>query len=125
MARKVAEPIPDPAVQRRTARQHIIRAVEDTIQREAEGEDADALHAEFLDRLDTLDIEDDFATRPIAEIIAEICRDLGLAHGPGHHPWKRRTPADVAALYARAATPRRPAPPPATPCPRPHATTGP
>ena len=36
-------------------------------------------------------------------IIADICRDLGLGAMPGTHPWMRRRPADVAALFARAA----------------------
>ena len=102
---KPPKPAPDPARQRIAARQAIIRTVEDTIQRDTEDEEAEALHGEFLDRLDRLDLDEDISNRPVADIIAEICRDLGLAHVPGNHPWKRRTPADLAILRARAAAP--------------------
>ena len=86
------------------ARKQIIRAVEDSIQRRAEDdEEAETLQVELLDRLDTLDLEEDLADRPVADIITDILRDFGLAHIPGaNHPWKRRTPADVAELAARA-----------------------
>jgi hypothetical protein len=112
LARKVAEPIPsatDHAAEHRTAaRRRIIREVEDTIQRTAAGADAEAeaLHGELLDRLDGPDLDADIANRPIADIIADICRDFGLAALPGTHPWKRRTAEDIAALSARAARPR-------------------
>jgi hypothetical protein len=87
---------------RTTARKRIIRAVEDTIQRNVDGDAAERLHAELLDRLDEPDLEDDIATRPVEEIIRDICRDLGVAM-EGSRPWKRRTPADIAVLAARAA----------------------
>ncbi len=108
LARKLAEPAPlSPATQaaerRRIARKQIIRAVEDTIQRETSGADAEALHAEFYERLDTIDLDDDLDNQPIADIIALIRRDLGIANLPGTHPWKRRTPQDVRELSARAA----------------------
>jgi hypothetical protein len=109
LARKLAEPVQapaaNPAQSRTAARQRIIRAVEDTIQRDAGRTDAESLHAEFLDRLDAPDLDEDIDQRPIADIITDICRDLGLAALPGTHPWKRRTPADIAILYARAARP--------------------
>jgi hypothetical protein len=110
LARKLAEPAPpSPAAQaaerRVAARKRIIRDVEDTIQREAHGPEADALHAEFRERLDAPDLDDDLDHLPIADLIAAICRDLGIAHYPGTHPWKRRTPADVRDLCARAARP--------------------
>jgi hypothetical protein len=106
LARKVAEPIP-PAAERHdqhrvAARRRIIREVEDTIQRTTGDADADTLHAELVDRLDGPDLDDDIDQRPIADIIADICRDLGLGAMPGTHPWKRRTPDDLAALCARA-----------------------
>ena len=115
LARKLTDPAPLSSAERRAehaserrriARKQIIREVEDTIQRRAEGADAEALHAEFYERLETIDCEDDIANLPIAEIIALIRRDLGLAHLPGTHPWKRRTPGDVMDLHARAAQPR-------------------
>ena len=107
LARKITDPTPPrPAAQaaerRRIARKQIIRDVEDTIQRRAEGADAEALQAEFYERLETIDCEDDIANLPIAEIVALIRRDLGLAHLPGTHPWKRRRPAGP----ARALRPR-------------------
>ncbi len=77
--------------------------VEDTIQRETSGAEADALHAEFYERLDAPDLDDDLDHLPVADIIASIRRDLGIANLPGTHPWKRRTPQDVRELCARAA----------------------
>ena len=104
-----------PRTCRVTARKQIIREVEDSIQRQAEDdEEADTLQAELLDRLDTLDLIDDIDTLPVETIIRDILRDFGLAHIRGaNHPWKRRTPEDVADLNARAAAPphQPPAPP--------------
>ncbi len=110
LARKITDPAPQgPAAQaaerRRIARKQIIREVEDTIQRETDGAEANALHAELHERLETIDCDDDIDNLPIAEIIALIRRDLGLGALPGTHPWKRRTPADVRDLCARAAGP--------------------
>ncbi len=121
LARSLAGPVPlarDPAQHRTAARKRILREVEDTIQRTAPGsghaapdgsgsDEAgdEALLAELHDRLDARDLNDDISSRPVADIITEICRDLGLATLPGAHPWKRRTPADLEQLCARAATP--------------------
>jgi hypothetical protein len=110
LARKVSEPTPpgpaEPSAERRlAARKRIIREVEDTIQRRANGPEADALHAELGERLDAPDLDDDIDTLPVADIIAAICRDLGIAAILGTHPWKRRTPRDVRDLCARAAQP--------------------
>jgi hypothetical protein len=108
LVRELAKPLN--TTDRVAARKQIIRTVEDTIQRTAEHpDDAEALHGELRERLDSPDLEDDIHSRPIIEIIADICRDLGLAHSPGSHPWKRRTPADLARLVAYAA---QPVPPP-------------
>ena len=101
--RKLAEPWP--AVNRTAIRKRILREVEDSIQRHAEEPEAETLHGELLDRLDTLDLEDDIGGRPVEDIILDIIRDLGLAAYPGSHPWKRRTPSDLAELLARAAQP--------------------
>jgi hypothetical protein len=113
LARKVAEPAAlaqqpaqHPAEHRAAARRRIIREVEDAIQRTRANTDAESLNAEFFDRLDGPDLDDDIQHRPIADVIAEICRDLGLAALPGTQPWKRRTAADVAALCSRAAAAR-------------------
>jgi hypothetical protein len=87
-------------------RRRIIRDVEDTIQRTTGPAEAETLHAELLDRLDAPDLDDDIENRPIGDVIADICRDLGLAALPGTHPWKRRTTEDLATLCARAAVSR-------------------
>ena len=134
LARSLADPVPparDPAQHRAAARKRILREVEDAIQRTApasgqtapshaapNGSDADAsdaaddsaeaLTAELHDRLDAPDLDDDISRRPIADIITEICRDLGLAALSGAHPWKRRTPKDLEQLHARAAAPSSP-----------------
>ncbi len=123
LARSLADPVPparDPAQHRATARKRILREVEDAIQRtapnsgqaasnefdaDADDASADALLAELHDRLDAPDLDDDISNLPVADIITEICRDLGLAALPGTHPWKRRTPADLEQLCARAAAP--------------------
>ncbi len=114
LARTLTDPVPpspterataQAAARRRLARKQIIRTVEDCIQRETSGREAEALHAELYERLETIDADDDIDTLPVAEIIALIRRDLGIANLPGTHPWKRRRPADVRELCARAAKP--------------------
>ena len=113
------DPAQDPARHRAATRRQIIREVEDAIQRTGRGtrarrddgrddehDGAGTLQAELRDRLDAPDLDDDIGTRPAADIISEICRDLGLAAPPGGaHPWKRRTPEDIAQLCADAAAP--------------------
>ncbi len=89
------------------ARKRVIRDVEDTIQRAAPASEFESLQAELLERLDDPDFDDEILHRPTAEIIAEICRDLGIAAAPGTRPWKRRTPQDIAILSARATAPCR------------------
>ncbi len=116
LARHIAAtPVPaaaDPAGRRTVARGQIIRDVEDAIARTARGKEAGTLHAELLDRLDAPDLELALAHRPVADIVADICRDLGLDNCLGARPWKRRTPTDVERLVARAAArpgdPRQP-----------------
>ena len=111
LARSLAEPrqpAHDPAAHRAAARKRIIREVEDAIQRTSnptEPSDAEVLQAELRDRLDAPDLDDDIGTRPVADIITELCRDLGLAALPGARPWERRTPEDIRQLCARAAAP--------------------
>jgi len=135
LARKVAEPAP-PAVakavpeqhRRVSARKQVIREVEDTIQRKAaQGAEREALLSELYERLDDPEFDADLAAgrQPVAEVIELICRDLGVADSfPGLRPWKRRTPADLRELAARAARlpaapPRSQQPAPATPRPVP------
>ena len=118
---------PDAAAPRIAARKRIIREVEDTISRARRPEaETEALHAELAERLDSPDLEDEIDTRPVAEIIADILRDLDLAVPPGlPRPWKRRTPADLLHLVTRAqqqpgASPHHPA----EPCHDPHGIAG-
>jgi hypothetical protein len=100
--------LPAAAAERRlAARKRLIRGVEDAIQREARGDWAEALNVEFRERLDDPDLDDDLGQMPVNEVIAIVCRDLGIAHVPGTHPWKRRTPRDVLDLCALAARPPR------------------
>ena len=113
-------PARDLAQHRAAARKQVIRAIEDTIYRTAhEGDRAETLNAELRDRLDDPDLDWDLAHRPIPDIIAEIRRDLGLAAPPGDHAWRRRTPADIQDLHARAAVPTKQSKPGAAP-PGPH-----
>ncbi len=100
---------------RTDARKRILRAVEDTIQRQdyddgyAECDPTEILTAELRERMDAPDLDEDIANRSTDDIIKDILRDLGLAALPGTRPWKRRTPADIEQLSARAAAASRPA----------------
>ena len=89
--------------QRVVARKRIVREVEDAIDREVDGSEAEALQAELLERMDGPDVDDDIGERPVADIIRDIRWDLGLDAVPGMPAPKRRTPADVDALRAVAA----------------------
>jgi hypothetical protein len=60
------------------ARRQIARGVTEAIAREAEGERAARLTGALTERLEALDTEAELGNRPAEEIIAEICRDLGL-----------------------------------------------
>ena len=111
LAHKLNEPTKptadrDPAQHRSAARRRIIRGVEDMIQQEFDGTDAEALRSELVERLDSPDLDDDIENRPIADIIKDICHDLGLDTWRGNHPWERRTPEDIKILCARADMPR-------------------
>jgi hypothetical protein len=80
LARKVAEALPVRAAERRAAvRQQIARAVEDSIRKQASGDEAARLRCELGDRLERAELVDAIDSRPILEIIAEIRRDLGVA----------------------------------------------
>jgi hypothetical protein len=82
-----------------------LRDVDDAIQRQdIEPDEQDNLRGELLERLDGPEVNDDLDHRPVAEIIADICCDLGIAAPPGARPWQRRTPSDIAVLCERAAT---------------------
>ncbi len=103
LIQRLHDPAAARAARNRTAaRKRILRDVEDTIHREAPDRQ-DTLQPELLDRLDRLDLEEELDLRPVAEIITDICRDLGIASPSQSPPWKRRTPADLDLLHARAA----------------------
>ena len=57
------------------------------------------------DDRDEDDCDKDDTGRPPAEVIKEICRDLGLDAPPGPDAWTHRTPADTAQPRAQAAAP--------------------
>ena len=108
------------ALNRVAARKRILREVEDTIERLPRTEtgtetdrdtDAAALRAELVERLDSPDLDDDIDTRPVADIIIDIVRDLGLGNRY-NLSYKRRTPADLRTLHERAAQPTRTRPDP-------------
>ena len=107
LAQKLDEPVraprAQPAERQHAARRRIIRAVEDAIQRESYEDEVEDLETELLERLEQPEMDDEIDSRPVDEIITDICRDLGLVVIPGAHPWKRRTPEDIAALCEKAA----------------------
>jgi len=93
---------------RAVARRQLIRTAEDAIQQRAPTEaDAERLTAELRERLDAPELDDEIGNRPVDEIIADICHDLGLGNVQELHRHKRRTPDDVAELCARASHPPR------------------
>ena len=103
LIRRLAEPLK--TVDRVAARKRIIREVEDAIEQEASTAESETLREELMDRLDTADLDDEIADRPIDDIIRDIIRDLGLAARLGFNPWPRRTPEDLTRLHAKAAQP--------------------
>ena len=95
---------------RTRARTRILRTCEHAIDRAVHnghaGRDPAAIRRELLERLDEPGLDDDLAHRPLPEIIAELCDDLGLAGPiPFTCPPRRRTPNEVRALRAEAAAP--------------------
>ena len=106
LARELTKPLParrTPAEYRVHARQEILRAVEDKIHRHAPDHEAHDLQRELHERLDTPDLAREIRIRPLADLITEIARDLGLEASPISDPWKRRKPRDLAQLHTRAA----------------------
>ncbi|MDB5460338.1 MAG: hypothetical protein JWO72_2079 [Caulobacteraceae bacterium] len=98
------------------------RIVARVIQAELDDEDAvERLADEASERLDDEDLYGDVLARPFSEIVADICRDLGLDPDwsrLAQEPWARaeidsgQAGAPLAALPARGAEARRPRFPP-------------
>jgi hypothetical protein len=86
------------------ARRQIVRGVADAIAREAKGERAERLTEALRERLEALDKEAGIGDRPTEEIIAEICRYLGL--DPVRMTVKSPLPDDITATEMDAAFPR-------------------
>ena len=98
------------AATRTAARIRIIREISDTIARENLAPDrAETLRVELVERLDAPDLaphmDREIAFRPVADIILDLKRDMGLGRLPGTPKWPRRTPDDIADLLARAYAP--------------------
>ena len=88
--------------QRTAARTRVIRDVEDAVSlQHGRSEHAETLRLELVERLDAPDFDADLAARPVADIIQDLRRDLGLAGAR----FCRRTPEIAAALAALAAAP--------------------
>jgi hypothetical protein len=108
LAQKLLEPAParkadDEAARKISQRKTIIRRIEDSLYRDAPEDQADTLHAELLERLEDPEFDDELGHRPTDEIVNEIRADLGILGSDSLDYWKRRTPADIAVLSARAA----------------------
>ncbi len=116
-------PRPDPHADRRA----VIRAVEDAIAREPRAAAPEARHRlelEFRERLDAPELAEDLASRPVAEIIADILHDMDLGRLPfaAAPHFRRRTPTAIRHLHALARG--EAVPPPEPPAPQaPGATT--
>ena len=100
LARTLDAPVRAPLA---AARRQVIRTVEDRIQARCGEDEGERLRAELAERLDGPELADEIGDRPIADVIEDICRDLGIAAPPGLRPWKRRVPAEVAVLHRLAA----------------------
>jgi len=106
LSRHIADAIPARAAaetKRVLARKQVIRVVADTIERNARRADLEALRCELLERVDAPEFADDLAHRDPEHVIAELCRDLGVASLSNGRPPLRRTPDDIAILCAQAA----------------------
>ena len=104
LAQKIGEPglsAKDPGRRRAAMRRQIIRAVEDQIQRDAYDDEAERLHAEFAERLDRPELDEDIDDdRPAEAIIADIWPRSRPGGAAGHQSVE-------AALAARRGDPVR------------------
>lgn len=87
---------PQNSIAERTAarRERIEQIVEGVARREGDDPDtADRIAHEAAERLERDDIYADVLTRPVSELVADLCRDLGLEpHWPSlaRQPWAQR-----------------------------------
>jgi len=99
---------PAPARARELVRRDALRTLGDDLHRgRLPQPERDALQREFLERLDSPDTEADLLDQPTDHVISAIRRDLGLDPLAGSY-FRRRWPAEVAALHQLAARPPRP-----------------
>ena len=105
LARHLAQVKESAESRRIQARADIIRGVENAIQRTARPYEMEPLRRELLERIDAQDFDVGLLDRPRADLIAELCQDLGLANRVGLPPHLRRSPDDIAILCAQAAAP--------------------
>jgi hypothetical protein len=82
LARALDEPVPTVDERRRATRQRIIRTVAGKLDRATPSDLAELSDAELQERLDADEAEEAIDPQMAAEIIAEICHDLGLAGVP-------------------------------------------
>ena len=66
---------------RAMARRQVARSVGEAITRRADGDAAERLFDDLVERLDALELDGGLEDRPAEVIVAAICRELGL-HGP-------------------------------------------
>ena len=104
--RAAPAPSRDPAQHRIQARTHLIRKVEAAIGAQAQDAvHAETLNAEFRDRLDAPDLEDDIYARPVQDIIDDILQDLGVHLYSDLALWPRRTAQDLRRIADLARSP--------------------
>jgi hypothetical protein len=94
-------------LRRVTARKQVIRQVEDAIHRDALAAEAGSLHAELPERIEGPEFDEDLDQLPTQAIVDALRADFGIRGAASAGQWKRRTPADIAILYDRAAAPCR------------------
>ena len=99
-----AKPIA-PEIKRAQSREHVIRHVQDRIERRADPAAAEHLRLELLERLDSPDFEHDLLSCPPGQLVEQLSRDLGLMNLGSRPDHCRRTPAAVALLRSQAAAP--------------------
>lgn len=106
-ARPILAPAdPDPAHERRRRIDRVVRRV---IEAEEDDEDeVERLSGEAWERLEDEDVYGDVLARPMGEIVARVCEDLGLSPD-----WTRLAKEAWAVEEARAAHPGSPFAPPA------------